>query len=329
MIPLLILGYSRPQSIQRVLQQVEELEKTYVIISLDGMDLNTSINLKSQILKTQDICHEWKRNSKHKVDILIQSSNLGCNLHTITAIRKCVERHGFGLLLEDDCEFVNDYVLYLNDNVSTLISSSIHSLCGWALDWKNDLSAKPTSEIIEFQKSKFMGASLGMTFNSNSLDNFDQSLRELDLQVWDYKIEKAIRKSSCNFMQKLVLIDFWQNKIRSCINTWDRQNPNYDPHKENGWDARWQLSAFLAEKDFLIPTWTVSRESLYQDEGQWHEHAFNYPAWDSKIVNIQFASIRDISKISSIKVKRITGLGLKRLPIYKFLKILLKKIRYR
>lgn len=314
---------------QKLLQQVEELEKTNIIISLDGINLNPSLSLQTQILSTQKICHEWKKKSKHKVDILIQDSNLGCNLHTITAIRKCVEKYGFGLLLEDDCEFVNEYILYLNNNKSTLISSRIHSLCGWALDWRKDLSARPAGEIIEFQRSKFMGASLGMTFNSHSLENFDQSLQEVDLQIWDHQIEKAIRKSSCNFMQKVVLINFWQNKIRSCINTWNRANPNYNPHKENGWDARWQLSAFLAEKDFLIPTWTVSRESLYQDEGQWHEHTFNYPVWDSKITNINFTSLQDISKISSIKVKRITGLGLKRFPIYNYLKILFKKIKNR
>ena len=64
MIPLLILGYSRPKSMQKLLQQVEELEKTNIIISLDGINLNPSLSLQTQILSTQKICHEWKRNSK-------------------------------------------------------------------------------------------------------------------------------------------------------------------------------------------------------------------------------------------------------------------------
>lgn len=324
MVPIVVVGFARPILMGRLLKFLDQIQKTNIIISIDGLDSSANPNLSQKHNNTILECQKWSNQSKHNVRLITHKKNLGCNQHTISAIKYCAETYGYGLLLEDDCEVRQEYINFLNKYEELLTRENIHSICGWNLDWNLDLSAKPKNLKIRFNSSGLMGASLGMTFSRRSYKLFESSLQEKNFDVWDKLIKDHINSTSFNLLQKTILIDFWQKKVRSCVRTWDQNLSTYSIQNENGWDARWQLSAIFGKQEFLIPTWTVARENLFQDEGQWHPHEFKYPSWDKINEEIEFEIPKEEDLAQKIECKEITGLGISRFPILRYLKVKLQ-----
>ena len=135
--------------------------------------------------------------------------------------------------------------------------------------------------------------------------------------MWHNQIEKFTKSLPVNFLQKQAIEFFWNEKLVSCLRTWNKELPTYNKHLENGWDARWQLAGILNEKKFLLPNWILARASQDQDGISWHTQkiAKNYVDWSNlnlfvKIEPLDFGTIKTLNDF-----REITGLGISHYPI--------------
>ena len=320
--PILVVCFNRPKLLQKLFLRLEQIPKTDLFITVDRADEKTAYS--ENYKRVLALVREYYKTSKHRVEIKFQEKNVGCNENTLSGMDFLLGYHSSGLLLEDDCEFVLPYIHFLNRNIDLIDSSNYMSISPMNKNWSSDLYYRESSDIY-FQSSVLMGASLGLTFSKESKLTFDMALKSLSSKEMISKINKAMRSAPVNFLQQKVLGDIFEFKANKIDQTWNKLDPDWSPQSETGWDSAWQLAAIFTGKKFLVPNFTLARESLFQIEGQWHPHSFSYPSWDN--INEEF-TIPDLenSKISSHpKIGEFSGVGISTYPIRDYIKLIVKK----
>lgn len=319
--PILVVCFNRPKLLQKLFSRLEQIPRTDIFISVDrayeGMANLENCNGVLTLVK------EYYKTSKHRVEIKFQEKNVGCNENTLSGMDFLLAHHSSGLLLEDDCEFVLPYIHFLNRNIDFIDSSKYMSISPMNKNWSSDLYYRESSDIY-FQSSVLMGASLGLTFSKDSKSTFDVAIKSLSSKDMISQINKAMRSAPVNFLQQKVLGNLFEHKANKINQTWNKLNSEWSPQSETGWDAAWQLAAIFTGKKFLVPNFTLARESLLQIEGQWHPHSFSYPSWDN--INEEFIIPNlENSKISSHpKIGEFSGMGISKYPIRDYIKLIVK-----
>jgi hypothetical protein len=304
--------------------QIEELPETKVYVAVDKAETYTnSVKDNSAVIA---MISQFAHFSKHSVSIFVQPVNVGCNKNTIDGMDFLLTDHASGLLLEDDCAFSRPYIKFLNRNFESINYSKYMSVTPMNLNWGRDLYYRNRSEVLFFE-SVLMGASLGMTFARESKFALNVALNELDTQSMFRAIKHFSTELPCNFMQRKVLRSYFEGKARSISKSWNRMEFDWSPHHETGWDSAWQLGAIISEKLFLVPNFTLARETLNQEENQWHPHSFSSPSWEN--LDQEFA-IQDLMEYKPSKQPTIGAIhkfGIKRIPFRKYFALILGEIK--
>ncbi len=321
-IPILIVAYDRPKITKALLLRIKPLPPTQVFISIDRANKESS-RFKAN-LEVISLCEEFSLNSSHKTTIFTQRKNIGCNANTIFGMRMLLSRFNSGLLLEDDCEFRDEYIDFLNGNYMNIDYSRYMSVTPMNPDWDKDLYHLK-SKKVEVKSSPIMGSSLGMTFSRESIRTFDLVLKNLNSDEFQERIKQALSRAEINFMQRKILEDFWNYKVVSVKRTWRLNDEKFTSstfsQSQTGWDAVWQLGAFFEQKDFLLTSYTVARESLKQSESGWHPHTFSYPSWDDLSLNFQIDSIEKEQEFHLLSLRKFDAFSISNWPVLKYFKI--------
>jgi len=98
-IPVLILGYNRPNHINKLIDSLRKIKPSNIFISLDGpknisIDIEKCTNVKNEIKKI-----DWDCKIKRKYNL----NNLGCRDSVSRGINWFFKYNKFGIILEDDC----------------------------------------------------------------------------------------------------------------------------------------------------------------------------------------------------------------------------------
>ncbi len=324
-VPILVICYNRPRILRNLLLRIEELPTTKVYIAIDKA-ASESISHQDNVAVVKAVS-DFVDFSKHFVDVLVQPQNMGCNKNTIVGMDFLLSSNASGILLEDDCEFSPPYIEFLNRNYESIDYSKYMSVTPMNLNWGRDLYYRGGDSRVFFYDSVLMGASLGMTFAQESRAALDLAVQEIDSQRMFEAIKRISQECPTNFLQKKILLSYFEGKARYISRTWNTREPGWSPHKETGWDSAWQLAAILSGKLFLVPNFTLARETLDQDEFQWHPHSFSYPSW--KDINHDF-TIQDLGQSEPIKqpnIGAIHKLGIPRFPLRKYLALTLREFK--
>jgi len=101
---------------------------------------------------------------------------------------------------------------------------------------------------------------------------------------------------------------FLQLAIR---NVWLKKLLRAQSLTEGGWDNWWVASAWLCQQESLMPTVSVTRESLSQHEGQSHLHTQSGVPWsESQLEKILFEKeFRKHPSKKRLNYCRLGGLG--------------------
>lgn len=321
-IPILIVAYDRPKITKALLLRIKSLPPTQVFISIDRANKESS-RFKAN-LEVISLCQEFSLDSSHKATIFTQQENVGCSVNTIFGMRMLLSEYDSGLLLEDDCEFRDEYIDFLNGNYMNIDYSKYMSVTPMNPDWDKDLY-NLKSEKVEVRSSPIMGASLGMTFSRESIRAFDLVLQNLNSDELQKRIKRALRRAEINFMQREILEDFWNYKVFKIKQTFrldvEKFTSSTSHQSQTGWDAVWQLGAFFEQKDFLLTSYTVARESLNQSESGWHPHTFSYPSWNDLSLNFQIDSIERGQQFYLLNLRKFDALSISNWPVLKYFKI--------
>ena len=108
-LPVLVIGFNRPDLLQNLLTRLQELQVTEVYVSLDGPRNDLDI-------ESCDMCLEVAKRFITFFDtkILYRSYNLGCNLGVVSALDWFYSQVDFGVVMEDDCFPADDLLDQLN-----------------------------------------------------------------------------------------------------------------------------------------------------------------------------------------------------------------------
>jgi hypothetical protein len=99
-IPILFLIFSRPDTTERVFEQIREIKPTRLYVAADGAR-EGRIDEARRCAETRAIIEriDWKCDLK----TLFRDKNLGCKIAVSEAITWFFEQEEYGVILEDDC----------------------------------------------------------------------------------------------------------------------------------------------------------------------------------------------------------------------------------
>lgn len=288
-LPILLVAFNRPQLTLKLLEQVELLDKREIFISIDGINRMINHQVK-RYHETQSNIKEWMSKTKHVVKFRSMNENLGCNQHTVSAMKWFTSFHESGLLVEDDLEIQASFLKFLDSIKIDEIHGMYDSICSTNSNWTRDILHKPPLTKVEFFESVIFSQTWGMTFSKASTDrliSFQQRMFTEKVQIRKV-IRKWSRQASGNLLLKLQLEKYWLGKFDRVLTTWDKSRNGYDKNQEVGWDAIYQLAAIYFERKFLLPNWNVGRTSLDANEGAWHEWIAPYERWETIHLNLEY-----------------------------------------
>jgi hypothetical protein len=106
-LPVLVLGFNRPDLLQNLLNRLKDLEVTDVYISLDGpRNSFDSENCDNSLKVAQAFAPTFNTRIIHR------TYNLGCNLGVVSALDWFFSQVEFGVVIEDDCDPADDLFSY-------------------------------------------------------------------------------------------------------------------------------------------------------------------------------------------------------------------------
>jgi hypothetical protein len=282
-LPILIFAYNRPKTAERLFVEVENLEPRVIWVSIDGDPAGISDSQRGECLRSTK---EWERRSKHEIRIVDHSANLGLYKHFRCMLGEFFGEFNVGIVLEDDIEFRKEFIEFVDAQRTLLESEKIWSICGNNPDGTGDLANKPRGDSIVYSQSDIHTIS-GWASNFSSIQKFL------------YFSSKVVSWSEINqaidaFAKKVTRDPFLRAGIRS---TWLRKAVRARKQEKKGsWDNWWEISAWASGKSSLLPNFSLSRESLNQDEGQAHDHKHEGVDWNTEGI---FSDIEIELKIES------------------------------
>jgi hypothetical protein len=297
-IPILLIAYCRPIEFSRIAADIELLSPRRIEISIDGPSPGLELENRSVV----DLALKWKSSSRHEITIWHAESNLGLFGHFSLALDRFFTKTEWGLVLEDDLEFREEFVEFLDSSQARELLNKYFSICGH--NPLSDLSSYKGKEPINFQETNIHTIS-GWAASSGSVFSFLKLLKEsrydsnhLSLIIKDFS--KAITKD--NLLARS-LFNNWCGKMIRAVNS---PRPN--------WDNYWELAAWDSGKPSLRPTFSLTRENPISFGKQTHQHNFDLKIWPKGLKNLRLEArnIVSLKRGSEIKALRIWGTSRRR-----------------
>ena len=294
--PILVMAFNRPRTLSALLSRIEKLDKREVMISIDGPTIHGS---KEQQLVFKS-ASAWKGSSKHEVDIVRRSSNLGIYDHLPIALQEFFDKQNYGLILEDDIEFIPGLIDFVDKNIYLIEEMRLWSICGHNPLNTSDPTSRNNSKL-SFRPSNFHSIWGWATSKENALRFINQYSVEVDL-------EEAFKTLSLT-AKSLTSDPFLQ---RAFVLTWLRKISGWNERRErSGWDTRWAYEGWKVGKLSVLPDISLSREVLDQTEGQTHEHVSSGSAWKVPAESKFFFELSKTSRTDDIRRLKTWGINRK------------------
>lgn len=249
------MAYARPNSLIRLLDQIENLEERYVHISVDGSSdaayLESNRNVKN-------IIEKYSLVSKHKVTFDFYPQNLGLKKHFSHALTYFFSRFHVGIVLEDDMNFEAQFVAFVDSHINILSSGVYWSICGHnpATKRYSYFHLKARNFFFETDIHTIWGWAANRESVEHYLNYLNKSLMEISSDIADF----ARKKFSDPFTRKHFCL-VWQMKLERYFKS---NNPN--------WDNLWVVSGWSSGKSSIMPRISLVAEHWDQSEGQTHYH---------------------------------------------------------
>ncbi len=253
---LLVMAFNRPNTTEQQLGRIQDLSTRNIHISIDG-PRNTQDEEKC--LAVQKITEAWATKSHHKVSITSENTNLGLHRHFMKAFSDFFSSYDFGMVLEDDIEFRNSFVDFIDRIHQTKDYRDYWSVQGYnPLDEANN---GLFSQEIRFTKSNFHSV-WGWASHSHSVERMLKFIADSkNPNVIRTSIEKGARLFTSDPVLRMAIRNVWLKKLLRAQSL-----------ESGGWDNWWVASAWLHQMPSLMPNVSISRETLNQLEGQSHRH---------------------------------------------------------
>lgn len=205
--PILFIIFNRPDTTQKVFDEIRKIKPKYLFIAADGARNESE----------QSLCHET-RNIVNQIDwdcelkTLFQEKNLGCKIGVSTAINWFFDNVEQGIILEDDCLPSSSFFYFCKDILEKYYSNSdIMHICGTSF-----ARGKNNKDTYYFSKYAHVW---GWATWRRSWRLYDLKIDDFDNFFNNNKLLKIYNDSLINDYFKKIFYLTRSNKI----DTWDYQ----------------------------------------------------------------------------------------------------------
>ena len=225
-IPLVLVGYNRPELIENRLKEISSMPISKLYINIDFES-----NEMTQIM--QSIINDFKK--KHENDFMtvtnIQNTNLGLNDHIFFSINKCLEENENFILIEDDIKLSSNF--YENMLTGFNLQSSKQKL-----GYIGGFSALNLNKFLlkkNYWRKTIYFSCWGWGTNRNTWNLYKE---KLDFNDINQEMKNSNTWRSLNKWQKYL----WLHRFRKM-----------QMHPKSTWDIQFQYISFLYDFHNLVP----------------------------------------------------------------------------
>jgi hypothetical protein len=261
--PILVMAFSRPKLLRSLLSEIDLLEPRAVHISVDGADLNSSQTKANMLVK--ELVSDWSITSKHEVTYNFNTLNLGLLDHFKSALESFFQNHKAGIILEDDMEFDNAFIEFIDQIHMTNSMYEYWSICGHNPLPRNDKSNFESQGVKMFETN--VHTIWGWATTKESVFSYLRFL-SLEKEMVLSLLETQVAAISRDPLIRHLLLENWRRKVNRFFNS---DKPN--------WDNLWVVAGWNSGKKSLMPKISLSRENPDQTEGQTHSHETAFQPW--------------------------------------------------
>lgn len=248
-LPILLLGYNRPDLFKMRLKEIAELPITRLYISIDSIDCGPD----KQLL---DLISEFSpKNPKLDVLIFTQSENLGLTRHITGAIDKVLELEPAVLVLEDDISISHCSYLSFCAGYAAMNDQNILGILG---------GFSPFSQPTHFASNKWRRSSYfsvwGWVATTQNWQHYKHDLNGIDL--------KSVLQQSKS----------WNNLSKFQRHVWLARFARAQIDPLNTWDIQMQFCSFVHDYTNLLPIFRIVENLGFNDSRAAHTKG-RKPRW--------------------------------------------------
>lgn len=292
-IPILVIAYNRPNTLLAQLKRLDFLPSRQVQLSIDG----PKSSVENTVESTRQIALAWQKQTSHEVEIISRVYNHGIYDHLPLALQDFFAKYAYGLILEDDIEFIPEYVTYLDKNLQLFERNEYWSICGH--NPRHTLNPYNSKEVqVQFRRSDFHSIWGWATHKSAAMCFANEYSTKLDFGEVSKVLKNVSKRITNDPLLRMAFIATWMRKLKG----WEQRRI------ASGWDTRWVYQAWKEDRPSLIPNVSLSRETLDQSEGQTHRHSTYGLDWKATSKSQFTFRIDHVHKKSEIELLRVWGI---------------------
>ena len=237
----LLVGFNRPELIEKRLAEISKFSNLKLYISIDGPRIKSNdAKNNNEIL---EIIEKWKT----KLDIveIIHKKNIGLALNITSSIEKVLESNENIFVIEDDVS-VSKQAYNTILQMQKLAHSNVATIGGFGFTNGKFLNSKLSMKNA-FRETPYFSP-WGWCINRNNFSNY-----QLDLS--NKNIEKELRDSKTWNMLDYKEKEIWKSRFKRVV-----QNPIYT------WDFQMQFMSFKYEKMHYLPLFRIVENEGFNDD---------------------------------------------------------------
>lgn len=291
--PVLLLGYSRPNLLEKRIKEISKLEIKKIYISIDGGKESHKSEMINLILLIPELFLK-----DTDVKIIHHENNLGLTKHITSAISKVLAENESVIVVEDDIAINSIFYKNITNGLNILKKMGASGL----VSGFSPINYSGNSYLKNKWRKSIYFSCWGWGCNRDTWARYESNLSNIDL---DEVLKNSHAWNSLSPWQK----SLWKSRFRRV-----QQNESYT------WDLQMQFASFVNEFTNLAPLYRFTDNEGFNDERATHTKEPK-PKWmKNKAKNEQY--INDFAGIITSKLfGRIDALTIvgdsKLLSVYK------------
>ena len=140
--PVLVIGYNRPDFLEKTLESVAAARPSKVYVVIDGPKSDSAED-KIKVIDCQVIAKKFEKDFEILTKFYFRENNTGSAVNILSALHWFFSQEEFGAIIEDDCIIEDTFIDYLIDYRSLLGRNRIRIISGF----RPPLNIKPDNSI--------------------------------------------------------------------------------------------------------------------------------------------------------------------------------------
>jgi len=193
-IPVLIVGYARPEGVSRILEALKDYEAN-IYVSIDGQKSKVENTRKTEFDTVVE--NFLEQNPNKRIEFFQRSQNVGAAVNVIDSIDACFEREDQLIVLEDDLIVSEEFLNFVEISVPIMVNNvNVKMIAG-----TNPFSGSTKQDSLFWASYPVVWG--WATSKSNWIEMrkaiFDQELSRANFNnIWTYNFFRAGKNQSLN-----------------------------------------------------------------------------------------------------------------------------------